>query len=409
MTDRPHSPSHKPAQALARHIDVISAAVNDHNGIIDDTPDNQHTIKSLSKAGLGYYVADLGGLNLHTTTVRFVRHFEQRQRFQISGGHIATLLQSIADNAELYRLARHKSPDDGDLFRRQLFDQINELAGALMELSEHFAGQVYEELRVIADLDLRIRANERILTRLSELNDTLSGLTPDHLDEIGARDNELERLLFRRLKPTIDQCQRDTIDAVHRLREDLLQWKKDRHAQQTNHLLDAFSRHYKRHPDYSPDPGILSTAPAPFYHTGLTLHAYADLSDPDAQERYIDFAAKAAAKRGHHHAAQPVPQSTTVTSADHSITETIPPFEQAIIQFFDALQRPDGHATLSAVDTYPILQPGSDLDTWLLAIATHYRDYRDSFAIPLGIEYQEQPVFGYNGNHIVSDLIISRS
>ncbi|MFD1243824.1 hypothetical protein [Paralysiella testudinis] len=410
MSQHKH-PASAAARTLARYMDDILTAIQRNNGLIENTAANQTLIQALNQHALGYPAAELDGLILHSTVVRFVRHYESRFRFHQSSGNIALILDNIKEKAELYRFSCSRSSVDSLVFERELCDEISLLAEALLNICHHFSAQVYEEMATIADLEIRIRFNENQLAELQKLNDILGGLNNDKINELGSQDPDLEQLLRRILKPALDKCRRETIDAAHRLNAELLRWKKDLHSQQTNRLLENLLRHYQHHPHYRPDSNILQTAPEFFYTAQDHFSAYADLSDPDGHEIYADLAEKAAEKRLK--ATEPAPNQTVTEPVTIQAFDTVIETSSALIEriqwFFEALQQTNDSTSLSGIETYKQLQPPIDADTWLLMLTTHYRSHKDSFYPALTLHFHSETMPNYNGNRIVHDIVIERA
>ena len=79
--------------------------------------------------------------------------------------------------------------------------------------------------------------------------------------------------------------------------------------------------------------------------------------------------------------------------------------EVALDNFFDALMRVESnHTKLSAVQTYALLDPGCDIDYWLVSVTNYYRN---QFKEVLHIEFAEELDLIFTGNSLVTDVIIS--
>lgn len=406
MTEQKH-PASKASRALANHIELIGHAISHQHAIIDFSAESEPTIKSLNKAGLGYFDFDANGFVLHSNIVRFVSYYDRQGRINNNTGQIASLINEIKDSAEFYVFAKQKNTQDTQIYHAQLKELIIQLSSVLIENCLNFSSQVYEHLIVLSDLEVRIKANEIAIERLKHLSDTISILTPDKLFEIGAVDKELERLLTRRLAPTLFSCQKELLNAGHVLNEYLLRWKKDLEIQQKNNLVDALHRFLKSN---RLRPQLDDTyAPSEFFAvTRSNLTAYADLSSPDDQEIYRELAVKANEKSEHRFQVEAEIDIAETITKNEEILIKPSALQLAVVHFFEAIQHQQSQQQLSAVSCYEILKPEININSWLLTLVSYFRDHQSEFELPLALHFIEEQLPNYDGNRLVYDIIVKK-
>ncbi len=409
-------PAIKPIKVLSKHIGLITYYASNHNGLIEVNAENYQQVVSLEHVNLGYFL--LGGqvFKLSSTVMRLIQHYEQRTRFANSNGEIAGLVHAIKVALELYHFASDKSQSDSEMLYRDLEEKVHLLSGCLRESYVHFSGNIHDQLLLIDRLEVRILANENALEELKNINDTLSGLSVDKLIELGTSEPMLEALLFTYLKPEVDKCQNELVDAAHRLRENLLNWKKDLELQKISRLINRFARHYHLNPDFVPDPKWAVINQRLFHKVPVRPeYSHSDLYDPETLSAYQKIAKNALKKRvestdskenkDKRNTDAPINESNGVIEEKYSVVEN------AIIYFFEALQCSDGIISLTGRDGYIKLKLENEcnFEDWLSMIVDFFNENRHGFFIPLALEFNESIAEIYNGNRTVHDVTVFRS
>jgi hypothetical protein len=397
------------ARALSRYVDVISEACFEHRGTIPETRHNLTAIDALLKRRLAYRIDDDLNAQLSGVVIRFMNHATKNYRLRQSSGAVADLLDSLRFATDHYRSAQkigHFETQQG--YEAEIQELVYETIDLLRALTQQFAYQVHNEFSTIAVLDIRIRENERCLDEIKRLNALFVSLTVNELYQMAGNDVLLERLLLNRLKRTIDTCHQDLVSTAHRLRETLTKLFKDKEGQRLNHLIDSLHNQYQKNPSFVPSMATFANAPDAFNRiTPLKLIAYADLENPLQEETLTVLATEAVAKR------QPLEQHTE-TSADiqpvsdcrkATIEESYDPLAESIELFFDALLNLEKGQPLGAIDAYETLAVDIAADEWLLALVEYYRTRQGEFETHIIMEFDQERVANYSGNHTVFDLI----
>lgn len=409
MTTTKH-PAHTAITTLKNQFPLISQAVAEQNGILYPDADNTTALHKIQRAELAYPIDDGQALQLHSPVIALLQHYERRADFKNHAGYFAALMDEFRDSADMYEYAKDKNHHDKTQYENKLNELIYTIIRNLEDICTDFAENVYQRLENIADLELRIKENQRALTQLDKITHIFNGITPAYLDTIAQQNHTTQTLINRRLAPAIGRNLNQLSDAADRLRRCLLRWQKDLKNQQRNQLLDALSKHYQNHPQYTPDYALYGDYPCHRRQPKRPTAHYADTTHPNADQYYNALATQAA-----QYLAQPLddstpPQSTTITDTTHStpIYTRLSPLQSAINHLYRSLQDPKGPTKITAIEAYHQLNPQTKLSHWLRSADMYYRNNRDNFHPTISITYHETQDPRYNGNQTIHDFTLTR-
>ena len=236
----------------------------------------------------------------------------------------------------------------------------------------------------------------------------MGALSTNTMLELGASDKDLESLVVNKLIPVFIICSKEVKYSASKLNKQLFDWKQELSSQKKSNMVDAFHRFLKGKSTLNLEFDE-ATASEVFYHVPCSeLISYADLDADEEQEMLRELGSKVFAKREKRIEQNKNQENLPdVREGSEVVEQPLTALEIATSNFFDALLVDGGkHQQLSGVETYELLMPGCDIDFWLIALTSHYRN---RFKDKLNMEFVEtiDPIF--DGNSCVSDVIISRT
>lgn len=389
-------------RGLNSHLDDIYQAVKYQNGLLSLNDDKETTIRAIKKSGLIYVADVLDGYMVYGAVARFIKHFDEKGRFNQTSDDVAKVLNKIEQAIELHRIIKRKG---GDEYSQEVIENIWELSDVLMSICHQFSVQVYEKMASIHDIEARIRFNEQQLQELKRLNDIFGGqLTNERLTELGLFYDEFLTITKNLLLPILDKCRREVVNASAKLNSELLRFRKELKYKSVNELIGVWRQHFRQHPNWQIDDGLLITAPPCFLKTKMSLLAYANWQDVDT-DNYIELAQKCAIKPPTN--SQDKTQSAIVETVDEKIDEVLSPEFERMLWFFEYVET--HQQSLDAHTAFYQLGVGDyiAMDDWLSLIANYYFAHQHSFALPLKILFDGEPLLKYDGTQLVYNLTVS--
>ncbi|MBP6437138.1 MULTISPECIES: hypothetical protein [Acinetobacter] len=401
-------PAAKAAKALNNYIEHIGNAIVFNNAIVPVTDDNEYLIKVLNKAELGYFNTEKNGFNLYNHVISFVTYYEKKRRVTDSSKQIHKLISDIRANISEFETTKLKSVEDAEIYKDEISEGIVELANTIFESCYDFSTQALQDLALFNNLEVRIQRIEKTIRILSSLTEVMGALSTNAMLELGASDKDLESLVVNKLIPVFIICSKEVKYSASKLNKQLFDWKQELSSQKKSNMVDAFHRFLKGKSTLNLEFDE-ATASEVFYHVPCSeLISYADLDADEEQEMLRELGSKVFAKREKRIEQNKNQENLPdVREGSEVVEQPLTALEIATSNFFDALLVDGGkHQQLSGVETYELLMPGCDIDFWLIALTSHYRN---RFKDKLNMEFVEtiDPIF--DGNSCVSDVIISRT
>ena len=396
----------KPARVLLNHIHQISEAVFFHNSgfIIDEY--NKPMLDALNNAELGYYNTENNSFQLHNIIINFVSFYKKRKIIN-NAKMINQILDEIKQSTADLVQAKIDSPESVDILKEEIIELIISLSNAIYESSYNFAILAMRDLTLFNNLKLRIKRITRHIGVVNELLAVHGVLSHSEMIKLAVGDKDLEQTMRSYLMPFFRQSKVDLIDSLGKLEKQLFEWKQEEFYQRQNNMIDAWLKFFQQNPSIDADIDV-QDLPDCFYRVSRqNLSSRADLSN--LTDALIEISTvvmkKAETDRQEAHKKVEEVLEKVVTQKDVLVSiET--PLEIALNYFFEALTLDkDGYQELDALSTFELLSPGCELDYWANSLVSCCRnDYSET----LDIKFIEEidPIF--NGNSIVTNVIISR-
>ncbi len=401
-------PAAKACLTLNSHLEVIGAAITHNHGAIECSPENEAIIKRLNKAGLGYIESDTDAYILHSTVVKFVSHFEKKGRIRNSSEELHALINQIESCTETYQFAKGKSLSEANHYLSQISELVVELSSLLHENCLHFSIMVTEHLAVISDLELKIHITEQALKEHGKLRHTVTILSADWLDQVAYLSKELERLVKRRLLPVVNACNSELLNTAHKIKEQITALKKEQLTQRRNALIDSVHRYLAENPigmqlEVGVGPKVFNRVAA------IPLIGYGNINQFSQLEILGGLAAKAAESRQIKSNVTLVEVEPTINLTDQFEVIEQSPLQTALEYFFEAALQSDGGTEWCGVDCFDKLQPQVDLEFWLMSLVGYHHVNQKSHEHKISMRMEETQVPYFDGNFLVTDVIITKS
>ncbi len=270
-------------KAIAAHADALLDAYLNTQSRLLETEQNQPAIKSMLKHHLAWQIDPDEPVVLSRALTTTLDTLTRSYRISVANSEVGSLWTEMMRAVDDYQQAYVKGAStDADTFLGQAFELgfqlIESLRNALAGYS-HYINSGFTEIR---DLDLRAKANRRMVNRARDFNDVLESFDFEELDSKAGYNTEL-RLLLRKVIPrAIARCSEELNYAIGRLREMLHVINEQ---QIKTRLVEQVLELYERQDDYSPSldsldaiPQSLNKAPALMvgsranpYHEGSAL------------------------------------------------------------------------------------------------------------------------------------------
>lgn len=400
-------PAARACRTLNNHVALIGNAIVYNNALIQVTEKNEKVIASLYKDELGNYDQEERGFNISKHVIDFVSFYEKKnRRITDNSQQILSMVVIIRDTIADFESAKIKNSEDAILLKEEIADRIVNLANEIFASCFNFSSIALEYVSMFHNKDMLISRLEKSLVILNALTQTLKILDFNTLNELGASDIDLEKIVSQKLTPVVKVCNYDLKNSALKLHTKLNECRQDKLMQKRSNIVDALYRMFQSKQELNTQIDH-STAPDVFYRVEKTeLVARANLSDMKEEVVLSELSNKVASK-----ADKPVEKKEAVDLPD--VTDGVEvvvaeptKLEIALDNFFDALTRNESkHPQLSAVQTYAVLDPGCDIDYWLVSVTNYYRN---QFKEELHIEFAEEQDPIFTGNSQVTDVIISR-
>lgn len=320
---------------------------------------------------------------------------------------INQILDEIKQSTTDLVQAKIDTPESVDIFKLEIIDLIISLSNAIQESSYNFAVLAMRDLTLFNNLKLRIKRITRHIGVVNELLAVHGVLSHSEMIKLAVGDKDLEQTMRSYLMPIFRQSKVDLIDSLGKLEKQLFEWKQEEFYQRQNNMIDAWLKFCQQSPSIDADVDVRDL-PDSFYRVdSQTMSSRADLSN--LTDTLIEISSviinKAEVEQQDiQHKSEEILDKVVTQQEKLISVET--PLEVALNNFFQALMiEGSEYQVLDALSTFEVLSPGCELDYWANSLVSCCRN---DYSMTLNINFIEEidPIF--NGNSIVTNVIISR-
>ena len=398
-------------RALNKHIDVIDESCYIARGQIEDLPENEQVINSLSKNRLAYYLDESLGVQLHSKVRGLLDHVTSRHRFRERHGAFSGLIEDLENTIQSYKQAKTRRYSDGERFFDEIRETVMELMDTLTDTVNMFHHIIGDEFSVVCDIDEKIKKTSRCKQEITKLNHVFNQLSVDKMNSWVGVDLQLERLLMKVLKAHVDKCLKDLAASNCKLVKMLDKLMKDKSAQRLNKLIDSFHGKYTSEPGYRPDiSSFLNLPVCVSIAEKLPLGGYGDLDSARDEELLIDASLSALKKSGNTPNQLNTEDESVVITDERGVEldEKIDSLIENVEFFFDALFDSEHTDDLSAIKAYYQLKVASSVEDWMLMITSYFEAQRKSVLKIAHVQELREITPPFDGTVYVTDIIFKK-
>ena len=398
------NPAERGAKVFSANIDAIAEAIMFTSSSIQVNESNKSLIDNLLSCDLGYLDAEKNTLHLRNFVIEFVNFYKNRKKRNISAPDISGLIDRIKTVSTDYALSKVEDPESAEVLKVEASDLIIELSNNISENMTNFADQCFEYLSLFNNYDMKMRKAEQSLKTAKMLITALEILSPNTMDELAVGDADLQRVISKRLKPSVFEAIEEMNHSHHRLDKQLFEWKKDIKTQERINLIDALHRHFANNRTLNADIDF-NKAPDSFRRVPLIkLKARADIYLEDFENTLSAVAQTANQKRVKKDGPVVEKERPPVEKATHTIVKAVSPLDKAAFFFFDAFGSPAINE-ISAKNAYIRLEPGCKFEYWISRLLYEFElNHSNHLELQLVGETDAK----YNGNYYISDIVFRR-
>ncbi len=393
-------------RALGFYADDVLDAFLQDNGRISDSIENETLIGSLKKHRIVWRLDDSESYQLRNVVTRLLDHITESHRRHSAHEHIAGQWQYLQDKFEAYRIAIKKGLlDDRQSLEQEIPERILELIEDIRLAATSFNQYITSDFAYINNLELRIRENDRVLSRAHDLNVLFDSFSISEMAHLSIGEPFLERLLLKHLPAALEKSRKDLGHTLYQLRKLLIRLRSE---QRMVKLIGTFESVYLNNPGFTPsiDDIDFSSCPVAVNSTeSFFTGAYADLTDPDHETSLAQLAS----------GVRKVPPDDNVEmSADRVTIDISSNPEEQLLEPDEArtavetliVMVLEEKISVSARNSRDVLKVDIDLPSWLQMIVTDISALspRQRSRITLEHKGRQHPV--YQDNLLVNDIIL---
>ena len=393
---------------LLKHKDLFVTAHLENGGLIDEGTIDSNTAKALLDAKLIRQPAADESLRITRDLTGLFDVVLQDARRLMLDADVGSVIKNIAASVHGYRLASGSGyPNDAKLYLERVEELVDKLTSNLIDRSRQLWRKIDTDFGYVSSIDMKIKENKTVLEQATRLNDSLEAIEVKDINRLSGNDWQLRLYLNRWLLGTVDICLKETVDAIHKLKELLFEYRK---KQRLNRLVDTFYRRFQLDPDYRPlDYTDMGDIPEVFNQVAPLIHSgHADLEDP-RQEIEINSIISGLRKEYPEIEEPDTDTFVPVLPVEPPVRMSLSPLSQAVQDFY--VNVIESNKKLSALEWgfTADIEPEHDLEIWLYAVMARFTNMDEEEKVLFSIEFEEttDPVF--DGKSLVHDIYVSMS
>jgi hypothetical protein len=392
-------------KALARHADLILDAHLNQQGSLEKTEDNAYAIKALKSLRLLWQLEDEEQYQLSQVVTQLLDHSLRNYRRHMADEQIHSLWERLNQHllVQYQHAKRRQLHKDQTRIAKELQECLYDLIEQLKQATLNFSYYITGGFTYITDLELRLKENERVLSRAHKMNVVLDSFHLDELEQIAGQDPLLRRLLLKHLPEVLSKCREQMVDTLHKLNALLVRLKKN---VETSRLIAAFEAKYEETPGWQPDIENCQKPPTPLLlATPISLKAYANLNDV----RHEAWLSGLTANLHPPQKASTAETEQPLILEDTSTLEPIAAENNRLITATEILLNEIQAQQLSihASEAYQLLDLDCEIDHWLLSLMNAYTSLNSELRQQIRFEFLEDPDNHYTDQFWTRDILIS--
>ncbi|MCP5013022.1 MAG: phosphoenolpyruvate carboxylase, partial [Aestuariibacter sp.] len=264
--------------------------------------------------------------------------------------------------------------------------------------------RINNEFGYVSSVEAKIRENELAQGQVSELLNQLECFRFDELSEIAGGNRELRHLLVVALQQSFSKATQELSVAQARL-VDLL--GRFREFQGRTRLLKGFLLHMDQQPDFTPgNYPNLTQVPVLFNQSAALIQpASVDVNQVNHEQELQQLvgALSSVYRRKPVHTAEQKSAEIQV-SEQQQVELTRDPLQQAVDAYFCEVI--DSGQSMSALEFYSAQSLEFDPEVWIYQVIGGYQGLQDEDKQFFAIDTLGEPDKIFNGNFIISDVLV---
>ncbi len=389
--------------ALGRHSDLIMQAYV--NGVVDESAHSKKILEQLVQLGILWRPDPQSALRLKSAVRTLLESGLQDERNRNIDANVGSALASLKTLAEHYKEALHYNRfNEAHAYMTDLTEHVYQLTESLANSVRVMFSRINNEFGYVSSVEAKIRENELAQGQVSELLNQLECFRFDELSEIAGGNRELRHLLVVALQQSFSKATQELSVAQARL-IDLL--GRFREFQGRTRLLKGFLLHMDQQPDFAPgNYPNLTQVPILFNQAAALIEpATVDVNQvAHEQELQQLVGALSSVYRRKPTSGAEQKSAEIQVSAQQEVELTRDPLQQAVDAYFCEVI--DSGQSMSALEFYSEQSLEFDPEVWIYQVIGGYQGLQDEDKQFFAIDTLGEPDRVFNGNFIISDVLV---
>lgn len=400
-------------RALHNHAELVDSACYEQGGMLTYIDTHKSAIDALTKHHLAYLVDDEHGVQIHSSVKRLLDRVTSRFRFRERHGEFSSQIDNLEYAIESYRRGQKKAREKSHLSLKdaslgEIREIVIELNDALTETATSFHHLVADEFSVIRDVDEKIRQIARCKKEIEKINNVFEHLSVKKIREWVQTDVELERILLKLLKTSIDNALKDLSASNRKLLEMLSKFQTDKKISHLNALIDMFSARYQDDQSYRPSLEFIECIPECFAITEkVNLFAYGNVDSERNAQTLSELAIKSleniTLKQNEQGRSLEKVEISDVRGKDE--TRNMDAVDEGLEMLFEAIKAENMAVPISAVQSHKTLEITIPVEDWLLLVEGYYSAQKMALSSVVEMTEKRTVDLPFDGNIFVSDIL----
>ena len=389
--------------ALGRHSELIMQAYV--NGVVDEAAHSKKILEQLVQLGILWRPDPQSALRLKSAVRTLLESGLQDERNRNIDANVGSALASLKTLAEHYKEALHYNRfNEAHAYMTDLTEHVYQLTESLANSVRVMFSRINNEFGYVSSVEAKIRENELAQGQVSELLNQLECFRFDELSEIAGGNRELRHLLVVALQQSFSKATQELSVAQARL-IDLL--GRFREFQGRTRLLKGFLLHMDQQPDFTPgNYPNLTQVPVLFNQSAALIQpASVDVNQVNHEQELQQLvgALSSVYRRKPVHTAEHKSAEIQV-SEQQQVELTRDPLQQAVDAYFCEVI--DSGQSMSALEFYSAQSLEFDPEVWIYQVIGGYQGLQDEDKQFFAIDTLGEPDKIFNGNFIISDVLV---
>lgn len=389
--------------ALGRHSDLIMQAYV--NGVVDESAHSKKVLEQLVQLGILWRPDPQSALRLKSAVRTLLESGLQDERNRNIDANVGSALASLKTLAEHYKEALHYNRfNEAHAYMTDLTEHVYQLTESLANSVRVMFSRINNEFGYVSSVEAKIRENELAQGQVSELLNQLECFRFDELSEIAGGNRELRHLLVVALQQSFSKATQELSVAQARL-IDLL--GRFREFQGRTRLLKGFLLHMDQQPDFAPgNYPNLTQVPILFNQAAALIQPASVDVNQVAHEQELQqlVGALSSVYRRKPTSGTEQKSAEIQVSAQQQVELTRDPLQQAVDAYFCEVI--DSGQSTSALEFYSAQSLEFDPEVWIYQVIGGYQGLQDEDKQFFAIDTLGEPDNVFNGNFIISDVLV---